>query len=90
MKRGFYLKLALTGIRKTKDYIRHIFDLHRHGDDVLCGHLLSNCQVLEKHAGWNDPAKYVEFWQLGDWNFRSDFLFYTNFLIRRRKKSLTV
>ena len=89
MKKGFYLKLALTGISKNLEDVLPLYPhLRGHGDDVLY-HLLF-CPGI---PGWL-PSGGGDTLQLmlgmGTWItgiFAVIFLFYTNsFLIRRRKK----
>lgn len=88
MKRGFYLRLAWTGIRKNKRlYTPYLLTCIGMVMMYYVVTFLSNCQVLESMRGGMTLQSMLSFgsWVIGI--FALIFLFYTNsFLIRRRKK----
>ena len=88
MKRGFYLKLAWSGIRKNRRlYTPYLLTCVGMVMMFYVVSFLSECPVLEEMRGGMTLQSMLSFgsWVIGA--FALIFLFYTNsFLIRRRKK----
>ena len=87
MKRGFYLKLAWSGIRKNRRlYTPYLLTCVGMVMMFYVVSFLSECPVLEEMRGGMTLQSMLSFgsWVIGA--FALIFLFYTiSFLIRRRK-----